>query len=333
MGRRRQRSGRGRVRLGAVLGWIRRAKIINVHTVKIAAMILGVLWVTNPSLIPFLPQRIKTFLMVFISEVFGNVEEISKVLPVSWVSFFQIIVMLLFLWLVMEIAKAVLEYIPLKSKRMQTFRTVILSTIHYIFAIAAVIWALKIIGINTATIFAGVGIVSLIVGFGADSLVADMVTGVFLLFDNQYNVGDILDVGDFHGCVVKIGFRSTWLRDEGGSIKIINNSNMCDIVNRSGENSLALCDIAVPAGWEIEKIEASIEPALAQLKEEHNIFLEKPEYWGVESVGSEEMTLRVVAWVIENDVYKAQRLMNRAVQQALQKIGVWGKEAEDAGAQ
>jgi len=300
------------------------------HTVKLLLMLLCVLWVTNPSLIPFLPRQIKSFLTLSISEIFGDVGEIAKVLPVSWISFFQIIVMLLFLRLIMEIVKAVLEYLPLTNKRIQTFRTVLLSTIHYIFAAAAVIWALKIIGVNTATIFAGLGIVSLIIGFGANSLVADMVTGVFLLFDNQYNVGDIIDVGDFHGRVIKIGFRSTWLRDEGGNVKIINNSNMCDIVNRSSENSLALCDISVPTQKEIDKIEEIIEPTLVKLKTDHAIFLQKPEYWGIESVDSDKMTLRLVAWVAESDVYKAQRLINRAMQQELQKIGVWGDTDESA---
>ena len=91
---------------------------------------------------------------------------------------------------------------------------------------------MRIMQIDTSVIFAGIGIVSLIIGFSADSLIADMVTGIFLLFDNQYNVGDIIDVGSFHGEVIKIGFRSTSLKDQGGNIKIINNKQCLFICHR-----------------------------------------------------------------------------------------------------
>ncbi len=93
-----------------------------------------------------------------------------------------------------------------------------------------------------------------------------MVTGIYLLFDNQYNVGDIIDVEEFHGEVIKIGFRSTTLKDQGGNIKIINNSSMCNITNRSYENSLALCDIRVPAKLNVSVIEDSMRTLVENLK-------------------------------------------------------------------
>lgn len=186
--------------------------------------------------------------------------------------------MTLFLCLIAEIFKTVLVNIHFPGKRIQTFITVSLSTIKYVFTIIGIIWALRIMDIDITVIFAGIGIISLIVGFSANSLIADMVTGVFLLFDNQYNVGNIIDVGTFHEEVVKIGFRSTSLKDQGGNIKIINNSNMRDIINRSEERSRAVCDISLPAKLNLSTVEDSINRLLKNLVETESIFLETPEY-------------------------------------------------------
>ncbi len=308
----------------STIQWLFNAKIINRRTCKFAIMIILVVWITNPSLIPFLPSSIKDNLTGIAERLLGDVKAIRQVLPISWVKFFQIVVVVLFLCLIAEITKTILNCLHLSGKRMQTLITVFLSTMKYIFSIVGIIWALRIMGVNTSVIFAGVGIISLIVGFSANSLIADMVTGAFLLFDNQYNVGDIIDVGSFHGEVVKIGFRSTSLKDQGGNIKIINNSNMRDIINRSEEHSRAVCDISIPIKVELDTVERNLNSLLETLGKTEAIFLEPPEYWGVESIKGQELIIRIVAWVDERNIYQAQRVINRAVKLKFQNIGVWG---------
>ena len=76
---------------------------------------------------------------------------------------------------------------------------------------------------NVSTILASVGLLALIVGFGAESLITDVITGVFMLFENQYNVGDIIEVSGFRGTVSSIGIRTISITDSSGNIKIINN--------------------------------------------------------------------------------------------------------------
>ncbi|MEH2955588.1 mechanosensitive ion channel domain-containing protein [Candidatus Merdisoma sp. JLR.KK011] len=83
----------------------------------------------------------------------------------------------------------------------------------------AIIWGLNIIGISPGTIFAGVSIITMVISFSAESLIADVVTGVFLLFDNIYNVDDIIEIGGYRGTVVKIGIRTTSIKDTGGIYK------------------------------------------------------------------------------------------------------------------
>lgn len=312
------------IKLVSVLSWIKKAKIINKHTCKAVISLMLVLWITNPRLIPFLPLSAKNKLLQITERLWGDVEAIKGILPISWVIIFQVIVMAIFLHLISEIFKAILNNIVFPNKRLQTFSTVLLSSMRYLFAIIGVIWTLRIMGINTTAIFTGISVLAAIVALCSDRLIADIVTGIFLIFDNQYNVGDIIDVGSFHGEVVKIGFRSTSLRDQGGNIKIINNSNMCDITNRSEERSRALCDITIPAKLDISAVEMNINSVLKTLKESETIFLETPEYWGIQLLKGQEMVIRIVAWVDERNVYRAQRLINRAVKMKLQDMKIWG---------
>lgn len=311
-------------KLSSLFQWIRRTKIINKQTCKVTVALILVIWITNPQMIPFLPANIKERLTQIAENLWGEVETIKDVLPISWVKFFQIIVMAMFLCLIAEIVKTILTNISFRNKRIRTFVTVFLSTMQYSFAIVGLIWALRIMGIDTSIIFAGVGIVSLVVGFSADSLIADIVTGAFILFDNEYNVGDIIDVGTFHGEVLEVKPRSTLLRDQGGNIKIINNSNMRDVINRSKERSRAVCDITVPAKLDLQLLEDNINSLLKSLENEENVFLESPEYWGVESLKGQEMVLRIVAWVDEHNVYRAQRIINHAIKLKFQELNVWG---------
>lgn len=87
-------------------------------------------------------------------------------------------------------------------------------------------FGLTILGVNITTIIASIGILALIVGFSAESLIADIVTGTFMLLENQYNVGDIVEVNGFRGVVTSIGIRTTCITDSGDNVKIINNSEM-----------------------------------------------------------------------------------------------------------
>ena len=99
---------------------------------------------------------------------------------------------------------------------------------------------------------------------------------------------------------------------------------MRDVINRSKERSRAVCDITVPAKLDLTVLEDNINSLLKRLENEENVFLESPEYWGVESLKGQEMVLRIVAWVDEHNVYRAQRIINRAIKLKFQELNVWG---------
>ena len=222
-----------------------------------------------------------------------------------------------------DILALILGSIKAKTHRGQTVCTLLRSLTRYAVAIVILCWGLSILGVDVTTIVASVGIVALIVGFGAESLIADVVTGFFMLFENQYNVGDIVEVNGFRGTVREIGIRTTAIADTGDNIKIINNSDMKNLLNRSDKTSRTVCDIGIPYETDLEKLEEQL-PALMEKLHADNpeLFLTAPQYLGVQELGSSAVILRFIASVAENNLFSANRALNRGLFLGFRKLGV-----------
>lgn len=222
-----------------------------------------------------------------------------------------------------RILRLVLSLVKPKERKSLTLLSLLSSLIRYVAALVILCWGLSILGVNVNAIVASVGIVALIVGFGAESLVADMVTGLFLLFENQYNVGDIVEVNGFRGTVKAIGIRTTSIVDAGDNIKIINNSEMKNILNRSDNVSRAVSDIAIPYETDLEALEAKLPGLMADILERHgDLMLAEPRYLGVQQLADSSVILRFVVEVAEQDIYTGARVLNRDLWLGFRKLGV-----------
>lgn len=217
----------------------------------------------------------------------------------------------------------VLGLIKFSNHRAQTLVTIIASLCKYVAAIVILCWGLSILGVDVTGILASVGVLTLVVGFSAESLIADVITGTFMLFENQYNVGDIVEVGGFRGTVCEIGIRTTSIMDVGGNVKIVNNSDMKNILNRSDRVSIAASTIDVPYETDFEKLEAQI-PALMEKIYQKNgeKFLAVPRYLGIQELGASGVTLKFVADVKEQDIYNGVRTLNHDLLLGFKKLGV-----------
>ena len=111
----------------------------------------------------------------------------------------EIIIAVAFIMVLGNVALMLLGIYRKKSGRVGTMATLISSIVKYAMILIIFCWVLSIIGVDVSTIFASIGVIALIIGFGAESLVADLVTGIFILFENEYNVGDIIEVDQFRG--------------------------------------------------------------------------------------------------------------------------------------
>lgn len=232
----------------------------------------------------------------------------------------QILFILVIVFVVTLVIEFILARIKTKNSRINTAVTLIKSLAKYIGAFIALIWILTILGIDVNTIFASVGIVALIVGFSAESLIADVITGIFMIFENQFNVGDVVEINGYRGEVKEIGVRTTSIIDSGNNIKIINNSQISNLINLSEVNSRAVCDIRISYENDLEQAEDAIKEILQQVKESYpDKFLDVPSYNGVQDLTEKAIILRIVASVKEKDIYNCKRILNRELLQGLKE--------------
>ena len=210
-----------------------------------------------------------------------------------------------------------------KNHRTRSVLSIVSSLLKYVAVIVILCWGLSILGVNVSTIVASVGIVALIIGFSAESLIADVVTGAFMLFENQYNVGDIVEVDGFRGTVTSIGIRTTCITDPGGNVKIINNSSMRNILNRSDRLSRSVSDIGIPYPTDLAALEAEIPALMQRIFAAHpDVMKDAPVYLGVQELADSAIVLRFVVNVDEKDVFSGARLLNHDLLLGFRALGV-----------
>ena len=199
------------------------------------------------------------------------------------------------------------------SKKGKTLSRLFVSFLKWVIALCAVFFTMDAWGANTTTILASAGVLTLIIGLGSQSLVADILAGIFIVFEGEFQVGDIVIIDGWRGEVMEIGMRTTKLIDAGYNIKIVNNSEIKTIINQTQELSLAKAYVSVSYGARIEKIEAVIADNLESFKEKIPAIKEGPYYKGVSELGESGVTLLFVAKCLEDDIYQVQRDMNREI--------------------
>ena len=221
------------------------------------------------------------------------------------------------------VLKAVLYAIGKASERAGTVTTMISGVMKYIAIVIAFVWALSVLGVNAVAVLAGIGILGLIVGFGAQSLIEDIITGFFIIFESQYNIGDIIILDDFRGVVRSIGVRTTVIEDAGGNLKVVNNSDIRNFQNRSKNTSKAICIVSVAYDTDIQKMERILAKNLPAMYEMHrDIYLKAPEYLGVEKLADSGVELKFTADVMEKNVFIAQRQLNRDLLVLFKETGI-----------
>ncbi len=285
--------------------------------------ILIILFITNPSTIPFLPKEFTSSLERSTQSLLGDMSEIVDMLTFNFGGIVQVIVMVLVLLVLKEVLQFLFKLIKPKTPRGQTLHDLSLSSLNYIMAICGIFWGLSLLGVNVSTLFASAGVLALIIGFGAESLIADIITGAFIIIENQYNVDDIIEVDGYRGTVTHIGLRTTSITDISGNEKIFNNSDIRNIINLSNDNSFAVCDVTIPYEADLEKARTTINILLQNLYNKNpEMFRAVPEFLGVQELGSDGVVLRICAGVNEKDRFDAARMINWELKVELQKAGM-----------
>ncbi|ADT98832.1 MULTISPECIES: mechanosensitive ion channel family protein [Mycolicibacterium] len=217
------------------------------------------------------------------------------------------------------------QIIARRQQRAQTIGSVLKSTVSIVLLVWVVLAVLNVVGVNIAPFIASAGVVGLAIGFGAQNLVRDFVTGVFMLLEDQYGVGDTVDLGEAVGEVESVGLRITTVRDIDGTLWYVRNGEIARVGNMSQEYAVARIEVPVALSADIERAEqVAVEAAEAAVAEKSlaGKVLGEPEMLGVQELSPDLIKLRMTVKVRPNAQWAVQRRLRRAILQAYDEHGI-----------
>ncbi len=221
------------------------------------------------------------------------------------------------------VLRAILKFLSRSmSARGETVIRLINNLVKYVAVIVALYFCFAMFGVDTATLLASAGILSLVIGLGAQDLVKDIVAGLFIIFEGEFRVGDIVTVGDWRGTVVEIGVRTTKIEEPGKNIKIINNSSISNVINMTRKESFASCDVGIEYGESLERVEAILAKELPNVRKRLPKITDGPFYKGVASLGDSGVIIRVIAQCAEGDRLQMGRDLNREMKLIFDKYKI-----------
>ena len=208
------------------------------------------------------------------------------------------------------------------GQRIDALGSVLRSCVAVVVYAIALLLILSEFGISLAPLLAGAGIVGLAVGFGAQSLVKDFFTGVFILLEDQFAVGDIVDLGEATGVVENVSLRTTRLRSVDGVVWHVPNGEILRVGNMSQHWSRSLLDIEVTYDTDLTRAKEVIAAVAADYAESDPDVIEAPEVWGVEALGATGIVIRLVVKTRPSEQWRIARELRERVKEAFDREGI-----------
>ncbi len=256
--------------------------------------------------------------VLFRDRVFPSDSVFSYVLGGGWeygLNVFAVTACLMIACVVMTITMIVQVLLRMLSDvfgaRGETICRLLGSFIKYASIIGMVYYCLMVVGIDTTTLLASAGILSIAISFGAKELVSDILSGLFIIFEGEFRVGDIIQVGGRTGTVMEIGVRTTKINDGNGNIIIIRNSEVSDVTNMTKESSYATCEMDIEYGESLERVENILEKEFPNIRRRLPAIEEGPFYKGVVSLDDNSVTIRIVVQCAESNRGQLERDLRR----------------------
>ena len=178
--------------------------------------------------------------------------------------------------------------------------------------IYAIFKSLSLMGTQTSTLLTSAGILSLALSLGSQSLIGDILAGLFIVFEGEFQVGDIITIGDFRGVVMEIGVRTVKVRDEDTqNVRIFSNRNVGDVVNMTQGLSMVTATLSIDYSADLEQVEEVLRKELPKIAEQHPEIRQGPTYCGVSRMGDSSVDLLIRCFCHESDRFAVNRTLNR----------------------
>ena len=286
-------------------------------------------WIKMAICLIFVAYAVLYFIRI---QVFGGDSVIVKLLekdyePLGneriWIGLMKTGLIFAICFLIFQVSSCVV----LLSDRVQnnSVKTTLLllgNVLKYIAAIAFVLVTLSAWGVDTAALVTGSAVLALVIGLGCQSLISDVVAGIFMLFEGDIKVGDIVVIDGWRGTVKQIGLRRTKIEDAVGNINIVNNSSISNIINNTQDLSVAVVEVGTEYNESILRIEEVIEKALPEMKKHIPAIVDGPFYKGVSALGESSVNIKLMAQCHEEDKYQVERDLNREIKLLFDANGI-----------
>ena len=203
-----------------------------------------------------------------------------------------------------------------RQQRAETIGSVLKSTASILILVWVVLTCLSVLEVNIAPFLASAGLVGLAIGFGAQNLVKDFVSGVFMLLEDQYGVGDIVDLGEAIGEVESVGLRVTTVRDIDGTLWYVRNGEIIRVGNMSQDYAVARIEIPVAHNVDLERAQEVALEAAQQVVADESVaddVLGPPEMLGVQDISADMVTLRILLKTRPNAQWALQRRIRKEI--------------------
>ncbi|MCQ2411529.1 MAG: mechanosensitive ion channel family protein [Sphaerochaetaceae bacterium] len=222
-----------------------------------------------------------------------------------------IMVMIMILTITKLVQVSVRSFCGTLGARIETTGNLLVSVLKYGGLIGGAFYCLHLFGFNTTNLITSAGILSIVIGLGAQSLISDIIAGIFIVFEGEFRVGDIVTIGDFRGIVLEIGLRTTKIEEASKNIKIFNNSSISGVINMTKESSFAAVIMSIEYGESIERVEKILKNSFPKIRKKLPEIIDGPFYMGVESLGESSVDLRIHAKCAEKDRLQLVRDLRR----------------------
>ncbi|HAJ95164.1 MAG TPA: mechanosensitive ion channel family protein [Actinobacteria bacterium] len=213
-------------------------------------------------------------------------------------------------------------------KRSLTFNSVASNLIVIVAFIAAALIIADQLGINVTPLLAGAGVVGMIIGFGAQSLVRDLINGLFILFEQWYQVGDVITVGEITGTVERFNLRTTIIRDIEGTVHYIPNGEIKTLGNRTQLWARAVVEVGVHYNEDTDRVVEILEEIFDEImmdKKYKKVILERPSILGdggISDLGDSAVVFKLICKVRAGDQWTIARQLRRRVKEKFDKVGI-----------
>lgn len=257
------------------------------------------------------------------SRTLGKFFDIGSIFSNNYLRMIESFTILLFVWMLIRIISWLMILLVPSSVQKRAGFLLLQSSIKYVFGFVGFTFIILAWGVEPTTLLASFGLIGLVISFGAQGLVEDILSGLFLIVENQYQVGDIVLLDDFRGQVDHLGLRTTRFIDPlNYDVRIVNNSEVRSIINLSTEPSVAFCDMSIEYNADLIKVEEIITAHLATLKSKYPMFELDPIYLGVNELADSAIVLRVSVQVDESNKAPARRVLNRELKLLFDKHNI-----------